>query len=164
MKKILALALVAGFSLPALAGDYYVGADLARTRISDADLSGNGGSLFGGYRYNDSLAVELGYRRLLSKTLVEMGVPVKLKANALQLSALGYVPLSTDLQLFGRLGANRIKAEGSAGGFRASDSETKLLVGVGLEYDLSKAVALRVEFQKPASDARVFAAGLNLRF
>lgn len=163
MKKILALALVAGFSLPALAGDYYVGADLARTRVSDADVSGNGGSLFGGYRYNDHLGVELGYRRLLSKTVTEMNVPVKVKADAVQLSALGYVPLSTDLALFGRLGVNRIEIEGSAGGFRAKDSDTKLLAGIGMAYDLSKAVALRLEFQKPASDARVFAAGLQIR-
>jgi OOP family OmpA-OmpF porin len=165
MKKHIAFSLAALLAAaPVLAGTPYVGVDAGRTTLSEADVSGNGAGVYGGYRFNDSFALEAGYRRLFSETVTELGVPVKIKGSALQASLVGYLPVAQDLSLFGRLGVNRLKAEASAFGNRASDSETKAYWGVGAEYAVTPSTALRLEFQKPDSDARTVSLGVKVSF
>lgn len=166
MKKYL-LATTAALALataPAMAGDAYMGVDLNRTELDGLDGSGSGWNLYGGYRFNDSFAFEAGYRRLVNKTLSDFGTPVKLTGNALQASVLAYVPLGADFSLFGRLGVNRLDAKATVNGFTAKENDTKAMFGVGLEYSLSKAMALRAEFQKPSSDTEVLSLGLRFNF
>ncbi len=153
MKKFAPLLLAALLSAPAMANEGAVfGLDYGHTKISDSDISGNGLGLFGGYRFSDSVAVELGYRQLFNETTRDFGTPVKIKGTALQASVLGYLPLGKDFSLFGRLGYNRLKAKASAGVASASSSDSKALFGVGAEYSFTSNVSGRFEYQKPASD------------
>lgn len=165
MKKICSLAL-AGLlaSVPALAGEAVFGLDYGRTKVSDSDLKGTGLGVYAGYRFNESFGVEFGYRRLFRDTEVELGIPFEIKGSALQASALAFLPLGNEVSLFGRLGVNRVKAEASSSIGSGSDSETKALVGVGLDYSFSKSTALRVEFQKPTSDASTLSLGVKFSF
>lgn len=166
MKKMMSLALVALLAAtPAMAeGNGVVGFDYGHSKVSDTDLKGGGVGIYGGYRFGDTYAVEVGYRRLFSDTVVEMGIPVKVTGTALQASALAFVPMGSDFSVFGRLGVNRLKAKASAGGFAGSETETKGFFGIGAEYAFNPSTALRVEVQKPDSDVRTVSVGLKFSF
>ena len=164
MKKLIALSLAVLLSGAAAADEgFYAGFDLGQGKLSDLDLKGSSWNLYGGYRLNDNIGFEAGYRRVLSDEVTFAGSKVKTNINGLQASVLGYLPMG-DATLFARLGANNLKVKASGPGGKASDSETKALVGVGMDYAFSKAVALRVEYQKPASDVAVLSAGLKFSF
>jgi hypothetical protein len=161
MKKLTLLAAVALLSGAAVAGEPHIGLDVGRTKIDDAgNGSMTGWSLFGGYRFDSNIAIEAGFRRLGSDKVGNVDV----RGEALQLSAIGYVPLSTNVHLFARLGMNRIEAQARSYGSTYKDSENKVLFGLGFEYSLSQAVSLRTEFQKPASDVQVLSLGVKLAF
>ncbi|MBN8506025.1 MAG: outer membrane beta-barrel protein [Burkholderiales bacterium] len=166
-KQMTVLALAALLAAPAMAAEGAVfGFDYGNTKLEDDGLkaSGSGAGVYGGYRFSDSLALEAGYRRLLSDTVRFAGQSVKITGTTFQASVLGYLPLGSDFSLFGRLGAGKLKAKASGPGGVASESDTKALFGLGLEYDFSKNVALRAEYQKPASDTRTLSLGLKFSF
>ena len=163
MKNIIALALAATLAAPAFAAsDFYIGGDVGQTRISEGGLKfkSTGASIYGGYQLTSNIAIEAGYRNLGSDTVAG----VKIKGSALQASALFLAPLSTDFSLFGRLGVNRVEAKASAAGQSFKDNETKAFFGFGGRYAVSKQVGLRVEFQQPEQDVKVFSAGIDFRF
>ncbi|MFY7854805.1 MAG: outer membrane beta-barrel protein [Rubrivivax sp.] len=167
MKKLLALAAIGLVtSLPAAANTagLVFGVDFGKTSVSGLDVDGNGFGLYGGYRFNESIAVEVGYRHLFKETVREFGVPVELKATSVQASVVGYLPLGNDFSLFGRLGYNELKAKAGASGRSATGDQSGTLYGIGAEYDVNKNVAIRFEFQKPASDTRVVLLGAKFSF
>lgn len=167
MKKLMALAMAAAFAAPAFAADaFYVGADIARTRISDdgVKLNATGGAVFAGYQFNETFGLELGYRNFGSDSVTIANTKVDVKGNALQLSVLGSLPLNKEFSVFGRLGVNRVEAKATAGNGSAKESDTKALIGVGLRYAVSKEFGLRVEFQKPESNTNVLSIGADIRF
>ena len=118
-----------------------------------------GAGVYGGYRFNDYVGVELGYFRLLSAS----GAGGKLTADSLPASAVGYWPLSNDFSLFGRLGVNSVKTKFTGPG-ASSARENRALIGVGAEYNFSKNVALRAEYQRPASNVSTLFAGVKFSF
>jgi OOP family OmpA-OmpF porin len=149
---------------PAFGGDAVFGVDAGHTKVSDTDIKGSGLGVYGGYRFNDSYAVEFGYRRLFSETTNMFGPPVKITGSTLQASVLGYLPLGNDFSLFARIGYGQLKAKATVAGSSADDSEGKTLFGLGAEYAFSKSTALRLEWQKPASDTTTWSLGLKFSF
>ena len=169
MMKInfLALTLLAAFAAPAMAAnDFYVGADVGSSRLTDDNLKIKGTSynLFAGYNFNETFALEGGYHSLVNKDVKFENVTVKTKVYALQLSVIGNLPLSKEFSLFGRLGLNSVKSNAKAGNVSASDSETKALIGLGARYAISPQFGLRAEYQKQASNFSTFSAGVDFRF
>jgi OmpA-OmpF porin, OOP family len=168
MKKQLALlALAAGLAAPALAADtgkVVFGLDYNNTKVSDSDISGSGVGVYGGYRFNENLALEVGYRRLFSEDISFAGTKVDVTGKATQISGLAFLPLGSDFSLFGRLGYNKVKVDAKANGLQGTGETSGTLVGLGLDYDFSASTALRVEFQKPASDTRVLSIGVKFSF
>ena len=130
--------------------------------MSDSGLkwSATGAAVFGGYRFNENFAVELGYRNLGSNDVLG----VDLKANSTQLSMLGTLPMSKEWGVYGRLGINTLHAKATAAGVTASDRQTKALIGAGLRYEVSPTVGLRLEVQKPYADTNTVAFGAEFRF
>lgn len=166
MKKIIALAAIAALSTVAQADGFYVGGDVGKTSWKDdgETLKDTSFAVFGGYAFNDTVSLELGYRNLGKDTVTIAKVPVTVKGNALQLSAVLSAPLSADFSVFGRLGVNRLEAKASSAGVSEKDNETKALIGFGARYAISKQFGLRAEFQKPASNIKVFSFGADYRF
>lgn len=166
MKKIIALAAIAALSTVAQADGFYIGGDVGKSRISDDGLKFKGTSyaLFGGYQFSDNIAAEVGYRNLGKDTITFRNVPMTLKGNALQVSAVLSAPLGSDFSVFGRLGVNRVEGKASSGNVRFKDSDTNALIGFGARYAISKEFGLRAEFQKPDSDTQVFTFGADYRF
>lgn len=171
MKKIIGLAIGAALSTTAQAEGFYIGADVGQARVKDQGetFKDTGFNLYGGYLFNENVAIEGGYRTLGKDTIsvklpAQPAVDVTVKASALQLSAVLSAPLSKEFSVFGRVGVNRIEVKASALGESDKDSETKALVGFGARYAINKQIGLRAEFQKAASNVRIFSAGVDYRF
>lgn len=170
MKKMMAVAMAAALAAPAFAGDYYAGADIGRNRFSAEGVSLNrtGIAVFGGYKLNETVAIEAGYRSLINDTYRNANGSADIKLYALQLSGVFSMPVATDFTLYGRLGLNNVrgsvKASGNGVKLDVSDNSTKALFGFGGTYAFSKDVALRVEFQKPVKEVSVLSAGVQFAF
>lgn len=167
LKKILSTVTLAILSASSFAADntsFYAGADVGSSKIDD--LSGRNTSVggFGAYKFNETFAVEAGYRRFASFDVVESGFKVGVKLNQASLSAVGTLPLDHDFNVFARLGYNRLESKASAGGFSASDSTSKVLVGIGMGYNIAPNIGARVEFQRPSSDSTNVSAGVFFKF
>ncbi|ART79571.1 OmpA family protein [Oceanisphaera avium] len=146
MKKTVAPTLIAmaiaaaGISTTAQANDWYLGAgagyaDTSDIERNDTGLSGDGEavSLFTGYNFSDYFGTELGFTRF--------GQDVD--TNALTLSAIGRMPLSERMSLFGELGAlgYDIKANGG-------DKGLSPMAGLGLTYRASDLVDVQARYRR----------------
>ena len=134
---------------------FYAGVGIGNASAED-DVSGFDGSdtgfkLFGGYSFNDNFAVELAY--------LDGGAPddrfgninVELEVSGLNASAVGRLPVSNTVSLFGKLGfaSYDVEATASSGGLSASedDSDTALSYGVGASIGVADRFEVRVEWE-----------------
>lgn len=132
------------------------------TSATTADRRDGAWKIFGGYQYNRHLAVEVGYSDLgtFSTRTVTTGpagtVGTDTRGNAWSLDAVGMLPLSERFALFARLGVHRWELDGRAPaivgaaastvGARATGTDWKY--GLGARLDMTKAMSLRVEWER----------------
>ncbi|MDR0779826.1 MAG: outer membrane beta-barrel protein [Pseudomonadales bacterium] len=125
-----------------------------------------------GYKVNKNFAVEGGYNGLGSYTgtVTVIGVNVGMKAelDAWNAAAVGILPLDDAFSLFAKLGVARLSAsvKASAAGYSAADSTnaTRANYGVGVNWDISQAFALRAEYEKFAADVGMWSIGAAFKF
>lgn len=163
IKKIFAAAALTLLASSAFAVEptgYYGGLDIGSTKIDGLD--GNKTSFGGivGYGFNQNVAIELGYRQLGKWNLY--GVDVDAKQT--HVSVIGSIPLTPALDLYGRLGYNKLRAEASYGGYSYGDNTSGGLYGVGLNYSFTPAISGRFELQKPSSDGTNYSLGVVFKF
>lgn len=126
-----------------------------------SDNRDTGYKLFGGYQINPNFAVEGGYFDLgkygYSSTTIPTGsFSGNTRIKGLNLDLVGMLPLSERLSAFGRIGAAyaRSRANFSSTGavpFIGSNrtrNGTDLKYGLGLQYALTDALALRAEVER----------------
>jgi len=147
--------------------DWYVGADVGATDAtsesgfdvlpgSETDDSGFAWSVFGGYGFGPSLALELGYVDLgddyEARNIFGNGETTKWSAEAVQVALIGRLKVHDRVQLFGRLGVTYWDVELSyrEPGFHSSDCDTDVdaVVGGGFEWELGSAFGLRFEWRQ----------------
>jgi len=134
-----AMAFSAGASAQASgASGFYAGAEVGQTDVGPDDDTGF--KVFGGYQFHPNVAAELGYGLLFDKGGVEV--------TSLELSAVGIFPLAHQLSLLGRLGLARLEADGPGG----SGDDNELFYGIGLQYDASPTVGVRLQWQRYNTD------------
>ena len=173
-------------SVPVQAAGWYVGAGLGVGHAADADsnvfgsvaiLSGGGipviGSydssnplvqVFGGYQFNRYVAAEAGYTDFGSYTLNGLAavgngyvaVSETDRIDALYIAAVGSIPLTSSVSLFGKLGlaSSRDRETCYVTGAACpsvSSSQTEPVIGVGVEFPftpvrLRQHLAMRVEY------------------
>ena len=163
LKKIAAaaaLALVASSSFAAAPTAFYGGLDLGSTKIDDFDQDKASFGGFLGYGFNQFFAVELGYR-YLGKFDV-FGTDIKAKQT--HLSVVGSYPLNAQLDLYGRLGYNKVRAKVSALGRSGDADDDGGLYGIGLNYNFAPNLSGRIEAQKPTSDITNYSASIVWQF
>lgn len=168
-KQLLAVAVLSTMTLPALASNLYLVADIGQVKY-EADgfsESDTGFTLGGGYQFNDTFAVEVAYRNLGEIKYSEyedLGDGDYYEGNfsdevsALQVSLVAGFPVGESVNLYGRLGYADIDVDNSWSEIEVSgDSEftstgsitvskNKVLFGVGASYSLSEVFALRAEY------------------
>jgi OOP family OmpA-OmpF porin len=162
-KKIaVAAALVAASSAVFAAGPtpFYAGVDVSSTKSDYLDDDKAGYGAFVGYQINQSVAVEGGYHRLADTDIDGLNV----KADQIDVSLIGSVPLTDGFSLYGRIGYNRVDYKFSANGGNYKEHSNNALYGIGLGYAFSPVVSARLEVQKPDSDLTKLVAGVAFKF
>ncbi|MBC3932135.1 porin family protein [Undibacterium curvum] len=163
LKKLSIAAAIAVLSISAqaqTANAFYVGSDIGSTKVDGLVDNKVSYGAFGGYKFNENVAVELAYRQLFK---TDIG-PVSVDGTQTAVSVLGIVPVSKEFQVIGRLGYNQLKANASYRGSSGSGSQNGTFVGVGVQYQFTANIGARLEFQKPASDTKNFSAGVTYSF
>ncbi|MDP3171523.1 MAG: outer membrane beta-barrel protein [Polaromonas sp.] len=135
-------------------------------RSSTEDNSGTGYKLFGGYQLNRNFAVEGGYFDLgkssytVNATRNTDNVPGtfngETRVRGLNLDLVGMLPVSDRFSVFGRIGAAYAQSRASfnsTGSVPVNPSNTRkndtnLKVGLGMQYAITEALALRAELER----------------
>lgn len=139
--SLIALALAtAGISANVQANDWYLGAGAGYAGYEDIDKNdtglskgGQAISLFTGYNFNENFGTELGLTRFAKDA----------EAKALNLSAIGRLPLSERVALFGELGALGWDVDAGDG-----DKGLSPLVGLGATYRASDLVDVQARYRR----------------
>jgi OOP family OmpA-OmpF porin len=146
MKRILLLAIVSAIATPAFADDsgFYSGTSIGRTSVDNPTLfplTKSTDNVFGGfigYRINDNFGVEGAYTGIgRYANATQSG-----KADALSLSAVGYLPVSEKFQLYGKLGMAYAMGKSAKGGL-SNANHFGPTYGVGVQYDVNDKIGLR---------------------
>jgi OOP family OmpA-OmpF porin len=159
-----ALAIVSSVSMAADAPKFYVGGDIGTTKFDGESDRESGFGAFAGYQFNQNIAIEAGYRRLVDANDTFFGFKTSTKVDQFAVSAVGTLPLSNGFSVFGRLGANRLSDKTTVAGRAFKDHATRGLYGIGVAYSISPAVSVRLELQKPISELTNLSAGVSYKF
>ena len=133
---------------------------LATSSSSDRDRN-HGFKLYGGYQLNKNFAIEGGYFDLgkfgYTATTVPAGTLTgDIKVKGLNLDLVGIVPLTEKFSVFGRAGLNYAEAKDTFAGTGAvrvtnpnpSKKGTNYKVGLGVQYAITEALAVRGEAER----------------
>ena len=140
-----------------------LGAGLTMTSIADDDRD-SGYKLFLGKQFNKNFAVEgglfsLGQFGFTANTTPAGTFTGNIKLQGLNLDAVGIVPFTEKFSAFGRVGLVYNQAKDSfrgtaAGGPLAASnpnpkkSEANFKIGVGVQYDFTRALGMRAEWER----------------
>lgn len=141
---------------------------LTTTSINDDDRD-TGYKIFGGYRLNKYFALEGGYFNLgrfgfTSTTIPTGSLTGKIKLQGLNFDAVGILPLAERFSAFGRVGVNYAEAKDNFSSTGAvstpadpnpSKRDANYKVGLGLQYDLTQSLGMRVEAERYRIDDAV---------
>lgn len=153
-----ALALVAATALaePA-AAQAYVGGTLGASKVNDGcagapagvtcDDSSTAWRILGGYQFHPHFAGEMAYHALGKVSATGPGGTADAKAHAFEMLGVGSLPLGP-VSLYGKLGvySAEIRGGGAAAGLRGSSSD--LTLGAGVQWEATRNVGLRAEWQR----------------
>ncbi len=130
-------------------------------RSTTEDNSGTGYKLFGGYQLNRNFAVEGGYFDLGRSSYTFNTTPVgsfngETRVRGLNLDLVGMLPVSDRFSVFGRIGAAYAQSRASftsTGAVAANTTnprrnDTNLKVGLGMQYAITEALAVRAELER----------------
>lgn len=172
-KKIIAVA-VFSFSMLTVASSHaasnapYVGAQIGYGNVhqnnnlidSDSKDTGVAGRLFAGYQFNDYFAAEMGWSKFSNATAKfsnsVLNVNETIKTDAIDLVAKGIYPVTSEVKVYGKLGAaylmTRANVKGSYYGYAFNESETQRKVlptaGVGVSYDINSNLAADISYNR----------------
>jgi len=140
-----------------------VGVPVTGISFDDEDTD-VGYKLLGGYKFNKHFAVEGGYFNLGQFGFTASYAPASsftgsMKLQGVNLDALGILPITEKFSAFGRLGVIYAEAKdtftgtGAGASVAASDpnpkkSEANYKYGVGLQYDFTRALSMRGEWER----------------
>ncbi len=163
MKKIISTTLLAALLAPSLVlAQGYIGGTLG---LSDLDGENDIGiKFFGGYRFNQNLAVEGGYTDF--GTADDGGVDVSV--DGFEVAAVGILPMNPQIDIFGKLGILLWDADFDAGTFGSgSDDGTDLFLGFGASYNISPQLSARATwdfYDFDNGDGWILGGGLTFKF
>lgn len=160
--EITAIAAPAAIAAEMAAGDtgWYAGLSAGRADYKDAcdgfpgscDDDDTAWKVYGGYQFTKNWGVEFGYVDFgeIKGTVPAVGT-IKTEADGWTLSGVGTLPFSNNFSGFAKLGIIRADVDTKVTGVfagSASDSSTDWTFGLGVKYDFTQNVGLRVEWEK----------------
>ncbi len=136
----------------ALAEGFYAGAGLGLTQIEDEDQGVSfednplGWRLLAGYELNENFALEGSYVNSGTAEDTVLGENVEVELSAFTFSAVGLLPVSDMVKVFGKLGFYSGEQEITVQGITLDDDEDGLTVGAGLRFDAGNNFVIRGDF------------------
>jgi OOP family OmpA-OmpF porin len=129
-------------------GNWYVGGSVSQAFVDERGLDEDdtGAKIFGGYKFNDYVAIEGGYY-----DFGEIGnSSSELEIDGISLAVVGSVPVSSKISLLGKVGVHDWDADvtGSASSAVNTDSDTDAFYGIGAEYALTDSLKIRAELER----------------
>ena len=135
------------------------------TTVSIVDKNRDTGyKLFGGYQFNKNFSLEGGYFNLgkfgfVSTTAMPSAGTLSgnIRLQGLNLDAVGILPITEKFSVFGRLGINYAEAQDSFSktglapvptNLNPSKREVNPKAGIGVQYDFTKSLGMRVEAER----------------
>lgn len=157
MKKLI-FAVIAGtaFMGAAQAEGGYVGAGVVATKqaAGGGDYKASG-KLFGGFEVDKTWGIEAGYTDFRSQTYSNGSAAsgnTTTDGHAFYVAGKGTMALNDQVSLFGKLGVADVKTEAKVTGVTVptsfSQSKTGAYAALGVQYNLSKQVALTAEYER----------------
>lgn len=140
--------------------------------VASANTRTEGWKVYGGYQFNQYLALEGGYANLNDMTGATGPVRTELDTDAWTFGVVASYPVTERFSLMGRLGAAYMLADvgvknGTALTVRGSDDGYEPNYGVGVSYALLDNLSVRAEwerFDRKEYDIDLMSAGLALKF
>ena len=182
-----ALAISAALAANQASAQAFAGGSIGQSDIDDEVAAGlitagtvdgkdTAWKIFGGYMFNRHFGVEGAYVNLgeASYSGNFFGSPVtggKVEVTGFNVAALGSYPINEQFSVFGKIGLFLWDAEASdtTGGvpFSAKEDGTDLSFGVGLGYNFTRNLGVRLEwemFDAADADATLLSIGIAWRF
>jgi len=182
-----ALAISAALAANQASAQAFAGGSIGQSDIDDEVAAGlitagtvdgkdTAWKIFGGYMFNRHFGVEGAYVNLgeASYSGNFFGAPVtggKIEVSGFNLAALGSYPINEQFSVFGKIGLFLWDAEASdtTGGvpFSAKEDGTDLSFGVGLGYNFTRNLGVRLEWEMVEAadaDATLLSIGIAWRF
>jgi len=125
-----------------LANEAYVGASFGDSNTSlNGYNSPTGFKAYLGVHINDRFGVEIGF--------INLGTFKRsagsLKVDGTEISAVGFIPVGSDGNIFGKLGLFSWNSEYSNG---ANVDGTDFTLGLGVQFPIRDAILVRIEYQE----------------
>jgi OOP family OmpA-OmpF porin len=139
---------------------WYVGGSIGQSDLDiDKDIAWKA-SL--GYQINRTFSAEVGYTNL--GEVSELGVTAE--ATAFEVIGLAKFPVANQLSIYGLAGIAMAEVEVSSPLGSVSDDSTELTFGVGAQYDFSRNMGARVQWQRYGADEDidVISVGVVVKF
>ncbi len=168
-----------GFAGHSYAANGYAGASIGQANVDMCDdvaaLGGTacddkdtGFKIFGGYDFNETFAIEVGYADLGEVSANAGATKITAELNGFYVDAKATIPVNESFGIFGKLGLVRWEAEVNAAGFGSLDDDgTDLTFGIGAEYAFTKQFSLRGEWERfdfDDTDVDLLSIGLVVKF
>ncbi len=155
MKQLLLALFVVGIVLApsAQAGDFYLGAsvgssDLELDSATRVNFDATGYKAFVGYKFMRFLGVELGYTDFGDPSETVNGTQFDAEVQMLALWAIGILPVSPRLDLYGRLGWSAWDSKVTIDrGSPADNDGNDLGFGFGISYNITRKFGLQLEWE-----------------
>lgn len=155
-KTVLVAALLAA-TAGAQAADFYVGGSVGSSKyhadddggVRFVDKTDTGYKAFGGVQIIPNFAVEFGYVDMGKLRAEVTPFSVDLKGRGVFVDAVGLLPVTDTVTLFGKVGAFNGKVKGSVNGIDAGDdSGTDVKFGLGASFAVTPKIAIRAEWER----------------
>jgi OmpA-OmpF porin, OOP family len=146
----------------------YLGLSAGQTDPDTGDLdNGTGFRIYGGYMYNPTFGVEVGYIDGGSFDGKGVFAGSKVEADGAYVAAVGSFPTSDRVTIFGKAGFFHYDFETTRDGRTLGSTDgTELMLGVGFDYALSNSLSIGMEYDlvNDVEESDVSALWFNVRF
>ncbi len=184
MKNILGSALLcAACATPALAQQdaphWYGAVDIGTLTMKNTQYADPGSvTVSGGYRFSRNLAAEGGITAIGDSTLTDGSGTRTARQGDVRFLAVGYLPLGTNVELFGKAGLGlhgaRVLGTGAYSSSATVHTTSNFIVGAGVQINFNQRFGMRVQYEElgkskssatdPGADISRFSVGGVLNF
>jgi OOP family OmpA-OmpF porin len=150
LRNICAATIVYGLAIaPVMAEGFYAALDVGQTNAKDTCNGNSGctdtataGRIAGGYQFTRNWSTEVSYATYGKASLG--GKYGDWETNGIQASGIATFPVAESFAVLGKLGVARIEHKAAG----ATSTKTNLAYGIGGQFDFTKGIAIRVQYER----------------